>query len=196
MSTRHTSTARRGMAAVAMAATLILVVSGCGGDEGSKRTEPQKSERAKDGGSGGQDNEVPNTSRTLARINGKDGLVVTINSVKRDSGGFVTVTGQLKNTGDEDFLSTDATDWSGDEEEVLQHGESIGGATLVDSTNKKRYYVLRDTEGRPLCTTFESDIESGKSVPIFAQFPAPPADTQQVDFQIPTFAPAPLEISR
>ncbi|MET8680708.1 hypothetical protein ABZW18_24745 [Streptomyces sp. NPDC004647] len=178
---------------------MALAISGCGGDsndDGGGRTESTKSvQGGKNGGSHGQDNKVPDTSQTLAEINGRNGMVVTVNSAERDSGGFVTVTGQLKNTGEEDFLSSDATLWAGDEAEIAKHGESIGGTTLIDSVGKKRYYVLRDTDGRPLCTTFASDIDAGKSVPIFAQFPAPPANTKQVDFQIPTFPSATIEIS-
>ncbi|MFF3767772.1 hypothetical protein ACFYYR_27330 [Streptomyces sp. NPDC001922] len=196
MSTGQTAKARRGTAAVALAAALVLVVSGCGGEEAGKPQEPKRTERAKgDGGAERQDNEAAEPRRVLATIKGRSGLIITVTEADRDSGGFVTVSGTLKNTSDEDFISTDATDWSGDEEEVLKHGESLGGATLVDSTGKKRYYVLRDTEGRPLCTTFESDIEAGKSVPVFAQFPAPPANTRKVDFQVPTFPSASIEIS-
>ncbi|MFD6124827.1 hypothetical protein ACFWHE_24795, partial [Streptomyces hydrogenans] len=83
----------------------------------------------------------------------------------------------------------------GNETEVVKHGLSLGGATLVDSSAKKRYYVLRDTDGRPLTTTGLDSLGPGKSTAVFMQFPAPPATTTEVSFQLPTFEPATLKLS-
>ncbi|MEU9256274.1 hypothetical protein AB0D66_31195 [Streptomyces sp. NPDC048270] len=127
----------------------------------------------------------------LATVNGESGIVMVINSVARDAGGFVTVNGQIKNSGDKDFNGTAA--WRGNE--LTGGGESVAGATLVDRVGKKRYYVLRDTEGRCLCTTGVSLVKAGGSIPFFAQFPAPPADKSEVDFTLPTFATATIKIS-
>lgn len=44
----------------------------------------------------------------------------------------------------------------------------------MDSKGKKRYYVLRDTDGRPLTTTNFPALKAGESLPVFMQFPAPP----------------------
>ncbi|MFF0486375.1 hypothetical protein [Streptomyces sp. NPDC004435] len=78
---------------------------------------------------------------------------------------------------------------------MVKHGTSLGGATLVDSVGKKRYYVLRDTDGRPLTTTNLDSLGPGKSTAVFMQFPAPPASTTEVSFQLPTFEPATLKLS-
>jgi hypothetical protein len=72
---------------------------------------------------------------------------------------------------------------------------SLGGATLVDAASKKRYYVLRDTDGRPLTTTGFSSLQPGESLAVFVQFPAPPTSTADVTFQLPTFASATIQIS-
>ncbi|MFI5827177.1 hypothetical protein ACIA6C_07950 [Streptomyces sp. NPDC051578] len=40
-----------------------------------------------------------------------------------------------------------------------------------------------------------STIEGGQTVPFFAQFPAPPSTTTEVDFNLPTFATATVKIS-
>lgn len=118
-------------------------------------------------------------------------MTLTINSVHRDPGGFLTVSGQIKNTGSESFTRT--SDWRGIE--LKGSGESVAGATLVDKVGKKRYYVLRDTESRCLCTTGISSVDAGQTVPFFAQFPAPPASTSEVEFSLPTFATATVKIS-
>jgi hypothetical protein len=67
--------------------------------------------------------------------------------------------------------------------------------TLVDKAEKKRYYVLRDTDGFPLTTTGISLVKAGESVAFFAQFPAPPDSTSQVDIQVPLMPTATIEIS-
>ncbi|MEU9146160.1 hypothetical protein [Streptomyces sp. NPDC048349] len=118
-------------------------------------------------------------------------MVLTIHSAAREAGGFLTVNGSLKNTGTAAFVNTTA--WRGNE--LTSSGTSVAGVTLIDKAGKKRYYVLRDTDGRCLCTTGVSTIEAGQSVAFFAQFPAPPATTTEVDFTLPTFATATLKIS-
>ena len=79
--------------------------------------------------------------------------------------------------------------------EIIRNGRSLGGATLVDPKGKKRYYVLRDTDGRPLTTSGFSTLRAGDSISVFMQFPAPPAGTADVMFQLPTFASASITIS-
>lgn len=191
MSIRFTTKARRGMVAMTVAAGLALGVAGCGGgDDGGKK--PQKSASAsKDDGSNPSVQE--GTDDPLAELKGEDGLILTITSAQRDSGGFVTVSGEIKNDGAEAVRVPIQT--RGDETEITRHGDSLGGATLVDSSNKKRYYVLRDTDGRPLATTDMPRIKPGASVPVFMQFPSPPEETAEVTFQLPTFASAPITIS-
>ncbi|MEU8351500.1 hypothetical protein AB0C60_19085, partial [Streptomyces sp. NPDC048845] len=109
------------------------------------------------------------------------------------AGGFVTVNGVVKNSGDKAYFDT--PQWRGNEQEIVSNGYSLGGAALVDQQGKKRYYVLRDTEGRCLCTTGITKVEPGEEVAIFAQFPAPPEGTEQVEFTLPTFDAATVEIS-
>ncbi|MBD0422924.1 hypothetical protein H0H10_27845 [Streptomyces sp. TRM S81-3] len=191
MNIRFTAKARRGMAATAVAAGLALGVAGCGGGSGNDE-KPKASASATSGGKAGPSSQQ-GTDAPLAELKGQDGLILTIDSAARDAGGFVTVSGEIKNDGAEAARIPIQT--RGDETEIMRHGGSLGGATLVDSANKKRYYVLRDTDGRPLTTTDMPRIKPGASISVFMQFPAPPADTEEVTFQLPTFASAPIEIS-
>ncbi|WP_405712154.1 hypothetical protein OG264_24575 [Streptomyces xanthophaeus] len=186
----------RGGVAVAGAAVMALTLVGCGGD-GDKPKEPQKSATPQAQGSGaaspapGASQNSPEPTEVIATLNGEAGMALLINSVRRDPGGFLTVTGQIKNTGSQSYKDTVA--WRGIE--LKGTGESVAGATLVDKVGKKRYYVLRDTESRCLCTTGVSSVEAGEVVPFFAQFPAPPASTSEVEFSLPTFATATIKIS-
>ncbi|MFE0726148.1 hypothetical protein [Streptomyces rochei] len=190
MSMRFTAKARRGVAALTIVAGLAMGVAGCGGGDDDKK--PQASTSAPPDGESGP-NAQQGSDAILAELKGENGLVLTIESAARDAGGFVTVSGAIKNDGADAARVPIQT--RGDETEIMRHGGSLGGATLVDSANKKRYYVLRDTDGRPLTTTDMPRIKPGASIPVFMQFPAPPADTTKVTFQLPTFAAAPIEIS-
>lgn len=129
----------------------------------------------------------------LAEVRGDKDMLLVVNEVKRDSGGFVTVQGELKNQGD---AAVNPSAWAGTESVIVSKNlNSVGGATLVDKAGKKRYYILRDTDGRCLCTTGMSAVQPGKSVPVFMQFPAPPSTTTEVDLSLPTFATTSLKIS-
>ncbi|MFF5340807.1 hypothetical protein ACH4NV_07750 [Streptomyces althioticus] len=191
MSVRFTTRARSGVVALVVAAGLALGAAGCGGggdDDKPKSRASASEDRGSDpSAQEGQEEAV------LAELKGRDGLVLIIESATRDAGGFVTVSGEIKNDGSDDARVPIET--RGDETEIMRHGGSFGGATLVDSASKKRYYVLRDTDGRPLTTTNIPRIKPGETVPVFMQFPAPPADTTEVTFQLPTFASGTIQIS-
>ncbi|WBO64133.1 hypothetical protein [Streptomyces camelliae] len=192
MSVRFTARARRGMVALAVAAGLAVGVAGCGGGGGGGKTSHSSASASKAGDSAPSPQEGQ-SDQPLAELRGPDGLLLQITSAQRDSGGFVTVNGTLKNDGAKDLLIPSAL--SGNETEITKNGPSLGGATLVDSKGKKRYYVLRDTEGRPLTTTGLNTLKGGASLPVFMQFPSPPTDVTEVTLQLPTLASATIKIS-
>ncbi|MER8225845.1 hypothetical protein ABTZ58_35945 [Streptomyces sp. NPDC094143] len=130
----------------------------------------------------------------MATLHGPRRLKLVISSALRDAGGFVTVRGTLTNTGTKTQVVP--AHLSGDEPDIIKHGPSLGGATLIDFAGGKRYYVLRDTEGRPLTTTALTIVKAGERLPVFMQFPAPPTRTRQVTLQLPQFDTAPLPLSR
>ncbi|MCP3766749.1 MULTISPECIES: hypothetical protein [unclassified Streptomyces] len=192
MSIRFTTKARRGMAAFTVAAGLALGVVGCGGggDDGKGATATASASKGNGSAPSAQEEQADDP---IAELRGSDGLILQVMSAERDAGGFVTVNSILKNDGAKSVTIPAAL--SGNETEIVRNGRSLGGATLVDSKSKKRYYVLRDTEGRPLTTTGFSAIKAGESLSVFMQFPAPPADASEVTFQLPTFASGTIQIS-
>ncbi|MEU9332407.1 hypothetical protein AB0D49_04465 [Streptomyces sp. NPDC048290] len=194
MSIRFTTKARRGMAALIVAAGLVLGAAGCSsGDAEGGDTETESSQPAAKNGGSQPDAQEGQADVPLAELKGPESLLLQINSARRDAGGFVTLDGTLKNDGG-DTVNVPAQ-LSGNETEIIRNGRSLGGATLVDSKSKKRYYVLRDTDGRPLTTTNFPALKAGESLPVFMQFPAPPEGTTEVTFQLPMFAAAPIQIS-
>ncbi|KAA6219431.1 hypothetical protein [Streptomyces filamentosus] len=180
---------------IALVVTASLTVAGCGADaEPKASSKPTTTTRQTEQPTPSEpDQPVEEVAETLFVAKGQKGLELEVTKAERDAGGFLTIKGRLKNTSDS--VSAIPAQTSGDETEVVKHGQSLGGATLVDSLGKKRYYVLRDTDGRPLTTTSLSTLGPGKSTAVFLQFPAPPASTTEVSFQLPTFEPATLKLS-
>ncbi|MFF3989703.1 hypothetical protein ACFY0B_34625 [Streptomyces sp. NPDC001797] len=189
MNVRFTARARAGMIALTLAVGLAAGVTGCGGGGGDDKPQASasRSSAAEPSTQEGQ------SAAPLAELQGSDGLQLQITSAQRDSGGFVTVNGVLKNDAAQTVTIPSAL--SGNETEITRNGTSLGGATLVDSKGKKRYYVLRDTDGRPLTTTGFSLLKAGATLAVFMQFPAPPADTTEVTLQLPTFSSGTIKIS-
>lgn len=189
--------ARRATTVVALAAAAAVTLTGCGGGGTKSDGKPSASSRTNQTGSaGGGGKQTPSATTTptqvLAQIKGGQDVSITINSAVRDSGGFVTVQGELTNDGSDIF---DANDFRGNETALVASGASVAGAVLVDEAGKKRYYVLRDTDGRCLCTMGLEDIQPKETRPFFAQFPSPPESTTSVEFELPTMPPAKISIS-
>ncbi|WP_406440062.1 hypothetical protein OHB00_32645 [Streptomyces sp. NBC_00631] len=192
MSIRFTAMARRGTVALLVAAGLAAA-TGCGGGGDGKSDKPQASASVSKGGGSNPSAQEGQSEAPMAELQGTDGLLLQVTSAQRDSGGFVTVNGDIKNDGTNSVVIPAQV--SGDETEITKHGFSLGGATLVDSKGKKRYYVLRDTDGRPLTSTGITNVDAGQTIPVFMQFPAPPASTTEVTLQLPTFASGTIKIS-
>ncbi|MFI1695987.1 hypothetical protein CP966_23450 [Streptomyces galilaeus] len=190
MRMRFTAKAGRGMVALAVVAGLAAAATACSGGDGKK---PENSASASQGNGSQPSAQEGQSEEPLAEVKGPSGLLLRLTSAARDAGGFVTVNGSLKNDSGTKIVIPSAL--SGNETEIINNGLSLGGATLVDSKSKKRYYVLRDTEGRPLTTTGFSALKAGESIDVFLQFPSPPADTTDVSFQLPLFPSAVIKVS-
>ncbi|MFI1868176.1 hypothetical protein [Streptomyces jumonjinensis] len=201
MRIRHGAKGHRAATAVLVAAALSLSLTACGGgDDGSDRKntgaestqsgpEQPKQPSADEGAEGAEE---PGAGATLAVIKGANGFEFTISAAERDEGGFLTLSGTVKNISSGRKIPP--VQWNGQENQVKRTGPSLGGVTLIDKAGKKRYYVLRDTEGYPLTTTGLGAFEAGASVDFFAQFPAPPEETEALDLQIPLMPSATIEI--
>ena len=198
MSIRHVRTTRRAGAAALLAAALAFSLTACGGDDGTGKENTGSSSSSGTGkdqpSKGGDGKTYPDTGKAIATFKGEKSLEMVIHEAKRDSGGFLTVTGTMKNTGSEDFSTP--IQWNGQEQDVAMTGSSFAAMTLTDSKEKKRYYVLRDTDNRPLTTTkYTSPIKAGGTLSFFAQFPAPPTSTTEVGVTFPGFTTGTIEIS-
>ncbi|MEV0601295.1 hypothetical protein AB0I82_18615 [Streptomyces sp. NPDC050315] len=198
MSMWQITPARRTVAAASLAAALALTLSACGDDTGKTQSRIPSAGPQHTSDQGGSERagqpEKPAEETVIATLHGPQGITLDVTSATRDSSGFVTVNGNLKNSSDDDF--TDTAQWTGPELAMKRAaGDSLGGATLVDKAEKKRYYTLRDTENRPLATTGLGIVAANSAQKVFMQFPAPPKSTTDVDLQIPTFQAVSLTLT-
>ena len=195
MDFRHTKKSRRALSTVAIAAGLLVAVAGCGGggdDDKASSAGSSSTPSAKDQGDPDKkESQAPAADPVLAEVKA-GGLTLQVTSASRDEGGFVTVEGKVTNGTGAPWV---AADWRGDENELVKNGGSIAGASLLDTAGKKKYLVLRDTEGRCLCTRFTGGVGTGDTTDWFAQFPAPPESTTKVDFQVGSMPPASVDIT-
>jgi hypothetical protein len=191
MSTWAITAPPRRMAWVAATTALAFAVTGCSG--GSAHQDRAVTATTQAGGTAPRTQQGV-TDTPLAKLEGQGGLGLTITSAERGpAAGYLTVRGDLKNDGA--ATTVVPAELRGNELDVLRAGPSLGGATVVDFAHHKRYYVLRDTDGRPLTTTGLSTLKAGESVRVFMQFPAPPTSTATVGFQLPLFDTANIKIS-
>jgi hypothetical protein len=193
MDFRHTMKGRRALSALAITAGLLLTVAGCGGGGDAKSGKgASTSSPAQNNGDGKpKESGSPSVNQAIAEVK-SNGITLTITSAKRDQGGFVTVNGTVTNGTSGIWIGAE---WISDETELKSNGGSLAGASLVDEKGKKKYLILRDTSGRCLCTQFTGGVRQGATADWFAQFPAPPADTTNVDFQVGSMPPASIQIS-
>jgi hypothetical protein len=194
MGTREIGKLLRGLAAAAMTATLAFTLTACGGED---KAPDSNSSTQPSGGEGAEEKEATSDSgsedgRVLATINGAGGVKTVVTSAVRDQGGFVTVKGRIENTGDRAYMFDG---WATGDQDFTGKGPSVGGMTLVDQKGKKRYFILRDTDNNCLCTMFPTGVGAGETADFFAQFPAPPAGTTEVDLQVPTMSSATIQIT-
>ncbi|MEU5684184.1 hypothetical protein [Streptomyces venezuelae] len=200
MNIRRTATTRRAMTAVAITTGLVFTVAGCGGGDGDgDKAEKSATSTSSSGQSKGEDDDkgesdqTPEADEVLAEVKGEENITLTVTSAVRDEGGFVTVSGKVTNNGGRFWA---AANWRGEERELNKNGSSVAGANLIDNVGKKKYLVLRDTEGRCLCTKFTGGVKPSQTADWFAQFPAPPEGTDKVTFQVGSMPPAPIEIAQ
>lgn len=192
MRRRDTTERRRRLATLGITVGLALAVAGCSDSGNSTLPDHAAAAAPEEGGS------LPRSQQEQAAVQaelaGRNGLVLTITVAQRDrAAGYLTVRGNLTNNGTETTAVPAAL--RGNEADVSRTGASLAGATVVDFSARKRYYVLRDTTGRPLTTTGLSVLKPEESARVFMQFPAPPPSTTTVGFHLPLFDTANITIS-
>jgi hypothetical protein len=116
----------------------------------------------------------------------KPGTHIDITELKRTSGGTVNLKFTLSNTGSEKLgMSSNL----GDHVVSSDYYRGVSGIHLIDPVNKKKYFVVTDSEKNCLCSKDAPDIDPGGKLNLWAKFPAPPPEVAKVTIEIPHFAP-------
>jgi len=121
----------------------------------------------------------------IASTDGEEaGLRLDVTEVKRGSGDTLTVKFTITNSSDKAFNF--ANDF-GDSD--FNDSGNLGGMHLIDAPNRKKYLVIRDSEKQCLCSTKVYQVEAGGAINLWAKFPAPPPDVQNIGIVLPRFIP-------
>lgn len=112
------------------------------------------------------------------------GVRLDVTELKRSSGNTLTLKFTIVNASDDrfgfgyDMGDKDFNDFS-----------NVGGVHLIDAANKKKYLVVRDSQKNCVCSSKLKDIQPGKSLNLWAKFPAPPETVQAISIVVPHFIP-------
>jgi hypothetical protein len=129
---------------------------------------------------------APSTAAIATADGERAGTRVEITELKRSSDNTVTLKFAMVNDSDKGIGF--GYDFGDPANEIKDHS-SVGGVSLVDSTGKKKYFVVRDTEDNCLCSRGVKDIAPNSRGNLWAKFPAPPDDVQKISIVIPHFGP-------
>jgi hypothetical protein len=68
--------------------------------------------------------------------------------------------------------------------------QQVSDMYYVDAKNKKKYPIIKDTEGKPLSSNLEYlEVGAGETKAGWAKFPAPPSDVTAISVYIPGAPP-------
>jgi hypothetical protein len=148
----------------------IAVLSGCSKKEEAAVPPPQPASQPAPAAS---PNAPPSTQGDIP------GLTLTVQELKRSTN---ALTLKFVMQSKEGFAFHQAFGEGGE-------WESVGGIHLLDETNKKKYFVTRDTEGHCVCSSNIPNIAAGSQAVLWAKFPAPPDDLQKITIEFPHFPP-------
>ena len=155
---------------------------GSAGEWGSK-ADPQK--RGPVGPAPQAQTSAP--SAVLATADGEaPGLRVEVMELKRVSGGTVNLKFVMIN---DSGKSVDFGYSFVDRSHDVVDFKSIGGVHLIDAAGKKKYFVVRDSGKKCVCSQNLKDLQPKSRMNLWAKFPAPPENVEKISVVIPHFMP-------
>lgn len=111
-----------------------------------------------------------------------DGVTAELVSATRTDGDTVTIKFKFSNGGQKN-VEINFTGYSPD--------NLAAKAYYIDSKNKKKYLVVTDAAGAPICSTMKGStkLNAGESKSGWAKFPAPPAGVTTISVYLPGTPP-------
>ena len=161
---------------ILITATSLLCLAGLAGVEQAAAQET--------GGPAPEQASAPAATGPVATTDGEQpGMRIDVTELKRGSGDTVSLRLTLINESTEDYALAGNLRLHGD-------GYNISGIYLLDPANRKKYHVIMGADGQCVCSSgVPSRLEAGKTINLWAKFPAPPADVAEVGLVVPHFIP-------
>ena len=131
---------------------------------------------------------APPASGAIASAEGeRSGARVDVTELKRTSGGTINLKFTITNGGSDNFNTRSS--YLGDNAVSSDNYADVSGIHLVDPVNKKKYFVVVDTDKKCLCSKELTEIKPGDKLNLCAKFPAPPPEVTKVTIEVPHFQP-------
>ena len=123
-------------------------------------------------------------AETLATANAEtEGIRIDVTDLKRGTGDVVTLKFTIVNDSKQ---AIPLARWLAESTRNVD-AKTVSGVHLADPSNKRKFFVIRDEEGNPLCSTKVADVAPGARASFWAKFPAPTA--KAVSVVVPHFEP-------
>jgi hypothetical protein len=124
----------------------------------------------------------PSPDVPIGTVDGlQPGSSLTLLSLRRTGAKVVTARLRISYSGSKDT-------WFMPRERALGDWYTAADMRLVDETNGREHFVLRNGDGDCLCSGEFEALEDGESSVISAKFPAPPANVTHASLETPGFA--------
>ncbi|RIL08479.1 MAG: hypothetical protein DCC75_08760 [Proteobacteria bacterium] len=174
------------------ALSLFIFSTGCRAEDSASSSPDQEGVQIADlnMGSGApsqaQQLQPPPQKQALASTEGEyPDTTAEITELKRTSGETVTLKFTIINNSGKDL----DFGYNFGESSITDDYNSVGGVHLIDPQNKKKYFVVRDTAGKCLCSKGLKGVPTGSKTNLWAKFPAPPVSVSKISVEIPHFIP-------
>jgi hypothetical protein len=129
--------------------------------------------------------QAPQAKSALASADGETpGARVEVTELKRASGGTVMLRFAMINDGDKDLGL-----YSGFIQPGTNDHSNISGVHLLDPVGKKKYLVVRDSQGKCDCSQGLGNVAAKSRMNLWARFPAPPDNVEKIGVVVPHFSP-------
>jgi hypothetical protein len=100
------------------------------------------------------------------------------------SNGTVMLRFTITNDGNSGFDTYTLRDQS-----IAKDNTAVSGIYLIDVPNKKKYFVVVDTDGHCICSREVPSVAAKSSLNLWAKFPAPPDNVTKIGVVVPHFLP-------
>jgi hypothetical protein len=129
--------------------------------------------------------QAPQAKPALASADGETpGARVEVQELKRASGGTVMLRFTMINDRDKALGL-----YSGFVQPGSNDHSNISGVHLLDPVGKKKYLVVRDSQGKCDCSQGLGEIAAKSRMNLWARFPAPPDNVEKIGVVVPHFSP-------